>query len=103
MIAVFRQEPTAVYNRVTISTKQSGTTIARRDRARSRFSNWPPQSSQTPAGSRTFDAIRACASCTTPAMSRPRTFACTTTRRFPFSRLIWFGPLAVTSDATEPN
>ena len=25
-------------------------------------------------------------------MSRPRTLACTTTRRLPFSRLIWFGP-----------
>ena len=36
--------------------------------------------------------MAALASATTPAMSRPRTLAWITTRRLPFSRLIWFGP-----------
>ena len=31
---------------------------------------------------------------------RLRTFACTTTRRLPFSRLIWFGPSAIVRAAT---
>src|SRR5215204_4707374 len=33
-------------------------------------------------------------------MSRPRTLPVTTTRRFPFSRLIWFGPSANSNEAT---
>ena len=37
-------------------------------------------------------SILACASATTEPMSRPRTLAVTTTRRLPFSRLIWLGP-----------
>ena len=47
--------------------------------------------------------MRASASCTNDAMSRPRTFACTTIRRLPFSRLIWFGPVgeAEIGDGTE--
>ena len=36
-------------------------------------------------------------------MSRPRTFACTTIRRLPFSRLIWFGPSAISIFATDAS
>ena len=36
-------------------------------------------------------------------MSRSRTFTCTTTRRLPFSRLIWLGPSASVNFATDPR
>ena len=42
-------------------------------------------------------------SATNDPMSRPRTLAVTTTRRLPSSRLIWFGPGAMSSDATSPS
>ena len=47
--------------------------------------------------------MRVCASATTEAMSRPRTFAVTTTRRLPFSRLIWFGPSVRLKRASWPS
>src|SRR3546814_6105788 len=63
-----------------MSAKQDGTTSISRSLADCRFSNWPPQSRYCPVERRTSLAIAACASATTPATSRPRTFACTTTR-----------------------
>ena len=44
--------------------------------------------------------MRACASATSEPMSRPRTFAVTTTRRRPFSRLTWFGPSPKANEAS---
>ena len=40
-------------------------------------------------------------SATNPPRSRPRTFAVTTTRRLPFSRLTWFGPVVSSICATS--
>ena len=51
-----------------------------------------PRSPNSRAASVTSAATLACASSTIEPMSRPRTSAVTTTRRLPFSRLIWFGP-----------
>ena len=60
-----------------------------------------PSRASSPGGS--LHLLRrscACASATNEPMSRPRTLACTTTRRLPFSRLIWFGPSANANVAT---
>ena len=62
-----------------------------------------PTSSSNRLGSSTLSAIRRSASATNEPMSRPRTLAVTTTRRLPFSRLIWFGPGAISNVATCPR
>ena len=74
----------------------SGTTIAQPLRARDSGSRTGrPTRSSSPAGSVDLGArCAAAASATNEPRSRPRTFACTTTRRLPFSRLTWFGPFA---------
>ena len=51
-----------------------------------------PSRASSPAAARPRAAIARCASATNEPRSRPRTLACTTMRRLPFSRLIWFGP-----------
>ena len=96
-----RAEPSAANRIRKIITKQAGTTMVRRSRAEARFSNCPPQVIQYPDGSFTSFEIFSWASRTTEPMSRPRTFAVTTTRRFPFSRLTWLGPSVNVSVATS--
>src|SRR5690625_3974594 len=83
--------PRARNSSTPINAKTNGTTTISRCSARWRFSNWPPQSRYMPAGS-AVSATDACACATNPPKSRPRTLACTTMRRLPFSRLIWLGP-----------
>src|SRR3546814_17670830 len=63
-----------------------------------RISDW--SSDVCSSDLRTWLAIVACASATTDPTSRPRTLACTTTRRSPFSRLIWLGPSTTLISAT---
>ncbi len=89
-------------SRLPISRNTTGTTVARRFSARCRFSNWPPQVRYAPGGSAT-SATAACAWPTNPPRSRPRTLACTTTRRLPLLRLIWFGPSLTLMRATEDS
>ena len=96
-----RAEPSAANSIRKIITKQAGTTMVRRCRAEARFSNCPPHAIQYPDGSFTPCKIFSWASRTTEPMSRPRTFAVTTTRRLPFSRLTWLGPSVNVSDATS--
>ena len=67
-------------------------------------SNWPPH--VDPVAGRELRpraSMRRCASATKEPRSRPRTLAVTTTRRLPFSRLIWFGPGAMAMRATAPS
>ena len=86
-----------------ISSSASGTTTCRRAAAEASCSNCrPSRASSRPAAS-TSAPMRAAASATNEPRSRPRTFAVTTTRRLPFSRLIWFGPGASSSRATAPS
>ena len=72
----------------------TGTTIASRLRGRLAAARRcrRTRSSSLPACS-TCSATARSTSCTNEPRSRPRTFAVTTTRRLPFSRLIWLTPV----------
>ena len=63
----------------------------------------PSRANSRPAARICSAAPCAWASSTKPPRSRPRTLAWTTIRRLPFSRLIWFGPSAVSKRATEES
>src|SRR6266568_1579289 len=94
-----RADPSALNNRRKIRRKQPGTTSIRRWRATEKFSNCPPQLRKLPGASLTCSFTLAWASATSEPISRPRTSAVATTRRLPFSRLIWFAPSVCSNEA----
>ena len=82
----------------------SGTTSISRWLARSRFSNWPPNSGRYPGGSWTRPSSNSArASATKLPMSRPRTFPSTIRSREPFSWLISAGPSTSSTLASWPS
>ena len=99
-----RAEPSAPNSSRKIRTKHAGTTIASRCRADGEVLELPAPVEPV-ARRRASPARRSSPALpsTNEPMSRPRTLAVTTTRRLPFSRLIWFGPSVCVERRRSPR